>query len=154
MSTPPGSRIPGVFIRLLTRHTDPRGWLTELIREDELPPGIVPRMAYISMTHPGIARGPHEHRYQTDVFCFLSGRFLLKLWDRRPERTPIEESFEVGEERPVLVTVPPGVIHGYRNIGTEDAFVINFPDRLYAGWGKREPVDEIRHEEMNTELEL
>lgn len=126
----------------------------ELVREDELPPGVVPRMAYISLTHPGIGRGPHEHRFQTDVFCFISGRFVLKLWDRRPGRDCVDEGFEVGEMNPVLVTVPPGVIHGYRNIGDSDAFVINFPDRLYAGWGRNEPVDEIRHEEIGSEFEL
>jgi dTDP-4-dehydrorhamnose 3,5-epimerase len=47
----------------------------------------------------------------------------------------------------VFVTVPPGVVHAYRNVGGGDAFVVNVPDRLYAGWGKAEPVDEIRHEE-------
>jgi len=152
--SPIQSRIPGVDIRVLKKYTDHRGWLTELIREDELPPGIIPRMAYISVTYPGMARGPHEHRYQTDVFCFLSGKYLLKLWDRRPAYAPIEESYEVGEERPILLTVPPGVIHGYRNIGAEEAFVLNFPDRLYAGWSRQEPVDEIRHEDVGSEYEL
>ena len=31
-------------------------------------------------------------------------------------------------------------------MGDADAFVLNFPDTLYAGRGKKEPVDEIRHE--------
>ena len=148
------SRIPGVVMRPLSRHEDQRGWLTELVREDELPAGVVPRMAYVSLTHPGVARGPHEHVQQTDVFCFLSGRFLLKLWDRRPGNVPLEESFDVGEDNPVFVSVPPGVVHGYRNIGNGDALVFNFPDKLYAGWGRREPVDEIRHEDIGSEYHL
>jgi len=32
--------------------------------------------------------------------------------------------------------------------------VFNFPDRLYAGKGKKEPVDEIRHEEFDSEFQL
>lgn len=148
------SRIPGVLIRPLKRYEDSRGWLIELIRKDDLPAGVVPEMAYISMTRPGIGRGPHEHRYQSDVFCFVSGTFLLKLWDRRPGMEPIAESYEVGESNPVLVVVPPGVIHGYRNVGASEAYVLNFPDRLYAGWGKKEPVDEIRHEDIGSEYEL
>jgi dTDP-4-dehydrorhamnose 3,5-epimerase len=147
------SAIPGVIIRPLTRHTDQRGWLVELVREDELPAGIVPRMAYISLTHPNVGRGPHEHVGQTDVFCFLSGTFRLHLWDRRSGHEPIAEVHQVGEGRPVLVTVPPGVVHGYRNVGDTDAFVLNFPDQLYAGWGRREPVDEIRHEETGSEFQ-
>ncbi len=44
--------------------------------------------------------------------------------------------------------MPPGVVHAYRNDSeTESGMVLNFPDQLYAGWGKREAVDEIRHEE-------
>lgn len=148
------SEIDGVLIRTLKRYQDARGWLTELFREDELPLGIRPVMSYISVTHPGVGRGPHEHRDQTDVFCFVSGRFLLKLWDRRHPDHPIDETFEVGEQTPALITVPPGVIHGYRNIGATDAFVINLPDRLYAGWGKQQAVDEIRHEEIGSEYEL
>jgi dTDP-4-dehydrorhamnose 3,5-epimerase len=148
----PHSAIPGVVIRSLKLHADPRGWLAELVREDDLPGGISPRMAYISVTHPGIGRGPHEHREQTDVFCFVSGTFSLHLWDRRPGCAAVDETHTVGEQTPTLVTVPPGVIHGYRNIGAADAFVVNLPDRLYAGWGKREPVDETRHEEIGSEL--
>lgn len=148
-----GSAIPGVTMRRLVLHSDPRGWLVELIREDDLPGGVVPRMAYLSVTHPGIGRGPHEHVHQTDVFCFVSGRFSLHLWDRRPGMTPRDEVHVVGEDAPVLVTVPPGVVHGYRNTGDTDAFVVNLPDRLYAGWGKREPVDEIRHEDLGSEFQ-
>jgi len=38
-------------------------------------------------------------------------------------------------------------VHAYKNIGGEDGIVFNAPNRLYAGAGKRSPVDEIRHEE-------
>jgi len=148
------SRIPGVLLRPLTRHEDPRGWLVELIREDALPNEIVPRMAYLSVTRPGVGRGPHEHHSQTDVFCFVSGRFRLRLWDRREGNPPTDEVHELGQDCPALVTVPPGVVHGYSNIGDTDAYVINLPDALYAGWGKREPVDEIRHEDTVSEFAL
>lgn len=146
------SNIPGVIIRSLAIHRDARGWLAELVREDDLPGGIVPRMAYLSVTHAGVGRGPHEHVKQTDVFCFLSGTFELHLWARQADQPAIHEVHTVGESCPVLVTVPPGVVHGYRNVGDTDAFVVNLPDRLYAGWGKREPVDEIRHEDIQSEF--
>ncbi len=148
------SAIPGVQIRPLRRHHDARGWLIELIRQDELPNGIVPAMSYLSLTHPGIGRGPHEHRDQTDVFCFVFGEFRLRLWDRREGHAAIEETYHVGSANPVLVTVPPGVIHGYTNEGPDDALVLNFPDRLYAGPDRSEPVDEIRHEDTGSEYQL
>ncbi|MCB8932019.1 MAG: WxcM-like domain-containing protein [Fimbriimonadaceae bacterium] len=137
----------GVVIKRLKRFSDARGWLVELFRDDELPESFEPTMGYLSVTHPGIARGPHEHRDQTDGFVFLSGTFELHLWENRPGREPLHEVHAVGEASPVFVTVPPGVVHAYRNVGETDAYVLNFPDRLYAGWGKKEPVDEIRHED-------
>jgi dTDP-4-dehydrorhamnose 3,5-epimerase len=148
------TKIEGVILRPLDRFNDTRGWLTELFREDELPEGFRPAMGYISVTHPGVARGPHEHRDQADCFCFLSGEFRLTLWEHRSGREIIQEAHIVGEHHPTFAIIPPGVVHAYENIGELDAFVLNFPDRLYAGWGKREPVDEIRHEEIDSEFKL
>ena len=147
-------KIPGVIVRPLQRFDDRRGWLTELFREDELPEGFSPAMGYISMTKPGIARGPHEHRDQTDGFAFLSGRFEITLWENRPGCEWCKWTFEAGEEAPIFLIVPPGVVHAYRNIGDSDALVFNFPDRLYAGKGKSEPVDEIRHEDIDSKFQL
>ncbi|MER3413940.1 MAG: dTDP-4-dehydrorhamnose 3,5-epimerase [Armatimonadota bacterium] len=138
--------LPGSLLRHLRRHEDPRGWLSELFRDDELPEGFKPAMGYISVTKPGVQRGPHEHRDQTDGFVFLSGRFVLMLWENRPGYECRKVELEVGEENPIFVTIPPGVVHAYRNVGSADAFVLNFPDRLYAGWGRSEEVDEVRHE--------
>lgn len=52
-----------------------------------------------------------------------------------------------GADTPLSLIVPPGVVHAYRNLSrTEQGLVLNYPDRLYAGTGRRDPVDEIRHE--------
>ena len=141
--------IDGVIIRKLNRFDDSRGWLTELFRHDELPRDYHPVMSYISMTRPGIARGPHEHVDQSDLFCFLGpSTFRLYLWDNRPSSPTHGLRFEAdfGESRRALVIVPPGVVHAYKNIGTVDGIVFNAPNRLYAGEGRTYPVDEIRHE--------
>jgi dTDP-4-dehydrorhamnose 3,5-epimerase len=103
-------------------------------------------MSYLSVTHPGIARGPHEHRQQTDGFAFIDGTYELHLWENRPGMPEKRITLSVGMANPMLVLVPPGVVHAYKNVGDSDAFVLNFPDTLYAGWGRSEPVDEIRHE--------
>ncbi len=141
--------ITGVTITPLKKFTDQRGWLTELFREDELPEGVLPRMAYVSQTEPGVARGPHEHARQTDVFAFLGpGTFSLHLWDAREDSPTFGAALvaEFGENAPATVVIPPGVVHAYRCVSDAPGWVLNFPDALYAGWGKSEPVDEIRHE--------
>src|SRR5947207_14475668 len=92
--------IPGVIARPLRRFTDPRGWLIELYRDDELPEGFKPTMGYLSLTHPGVARGPHEHRDQSDGFVFLSGVFEITLWENRPGREHARQAFTAGKAAP------------------------------------------------------
>jgi len=141
--------IEGVEIRKLQRHEDPRGWLSELFRSDEAAPEQLPAMCYVSLTHPGVTRGPHEHVDQTDWFCFLGpSSFLLVLWDNRPTSATYDRMMRmvVGEDAPTGVIVPPGVVHGYRNVGAKDGWVVNLPNRLFKGPRRAEPVDEVRHE--------
>ena len=141
--------IEGVDVRPLERRADDRGWLSETFRTDELPAELVPAMGYVSATRPGVTRGPHAHVEQTDMFVFTGpGTFRVRLWDDRVE-SPTQGNvmtIEVGEKRPAVVVVPPGVVHGYTNIGQCDAWALNFPNRLYAGSGRQQPVDEIRYE--------
>ena len=142
--------IKGVTIRRILRHEDPRGWLAEIYRQDEIDAGVMPVMTYVSVTRPGIARGPHEHTEQTDMFAFIGpGNFKLLLWDPRPDSPTRGNRFAViaGQDNPVVVTVPPGVVHGYRNISSQDGWVVNCPNRLFAGRHRKHPVDEIRHED-------
>ena len=141
--------IQGIVTRPVRKFLDERGWLAELIREDDLHEIPRPAMSYVSMTLPNVARGPHEHAHQTDVFCFLGpSNFKLALWDNRKDSATYEAKMTlyVGADNPLLVVVPPGVVHGYKNIGTEPGMVLNFPDKLYKGPGRKQDVDEIRHE--------
>jgi dTDP-4-dehydrorhamnose 3,5-epimerase len=139
--------IQGVIIKTLIKNHDERGWLTEIFRRDEL--DFDPVMSYISLTNPGVIRGPHEHVNQSDCFVFLGpGSFRLYLWDRREKSATHGEAMEleVGENNPSLVVVPPGVVHGYKCISDQPALSINLPDKLYRGIGKKDEVDEIRWE--------
>lgn len=142
--------IDGVVFKPLKRFRDPRGWLVELYRNDELGVGDRPVMGYVSETLPGVARGPHEHVDQSDYFAFLGpGDFKLYLWDAREGSATYRHRLAevVGESNCQAVLIPPGVVHAYKNIGARPGWVINCPNRLYAGEGRRQPVDEIRHED-------
>jgi dTDP-4-dehydrorhamnose 3,5-epimerase len=142
--------IDGVIWKPLRKYHDTRGWLCELFRHDELPAEFHPVMAYISLTEPGVARGPHEHVDQADCFCFLGpSNFKVYLWDTRASSPTYlaRQTDVVGVDKPMLLIVPAGVVHAYRNVGDEGGLVFNCPNRLYKGEGKKEPVDEIRHEE-------
>jgi len=144
--------IEGVEIRPLKVLQDGRGWLAETFRHDELSRDRWPAMMYVSCTLPGVTRGPHEHRDQTDGFTFLGpSDFRLWIWDARPD-SPTRgrrQALTVGASFPAAVWIPPGVVHAYRNIGEVPGLVFNAPNRLYGGWGRQEPVDEIRHEDRH-----
>jgi dTDP-4-dehydrorhamnose 3,5-epimerase len=142
--------IEGVVVRDLVKHVDTRGWLAEIFREDEVDKEYAPVMGYVSMTRAGVARGPHEHVEQADNFCFLGpSTFRLYLWDNRKDsRTYMTKSVLVaGEDAPKSVIIPPGVVHAYKNIGAKPGMVVNCSNRLYRGVGKKDPVDEVRHED-------
>ncbi len=144
------SPINGVVIKELTSRTDKRGWLVELFRSDELSAINKPVMAYLSSTKPGISRGPHEHKKQSDLFCFLGfSPFRIYLWDNRKKSPSFNRkfSFVCAKNRPTLVIVPPGVVHAYKNIGKTKGLVFNAPNRLYKGRNRAQVCDEIRHED-------
>ena len=140
--------IEGVIIKKLNKYSDERGWLMEVYREDD--DNYQPAMSYISVTKPGVVRGPHEHVHQADCFVFPGpGTFELHLWDRRKNSATNEQylTIELGEDNPTMVIVPPGVVHGYKCISKHDALSVNLPDKLYKGKDKQDEIDEIRWEE-------
>ncbi|HNV96756.1 MAG TPA: dTDP-4-dehydrorhamnose 3,5-epimerase family protein [bacterium] len=154
----------GLIIKKLEKYHDDRGWLCEVYREDEIKNIISknensqfdtykPVMTYVSVTNPGIVRGPHEHKFQSDCFVFTGpGNFSLCLWDNRKdsETYGIYIEMKVGEINPMCVIVPPGIVHGYKCISDVPAWSINLPDKLYKGPGKTEEVDEIRWEQVEN----
>ena len=142
--------INDVVVYDLKKYHDDRGWLAELFRHDDLAAEFFPVMSYISFTTPGVQRGPHEHVDQADLFCFIGpSTFKLRLWDNRESSSTYNNvmTLLVGQDDAKAVVVPKGVVHGYKNVGEVDGMVINCPNRLYMGEGKREPIDEIRHED-------
>ena len=152
--------IDGVVWKPLAFYTDARGWRCELFRNDDVPAEYRPVMAYVSMTQPGVARGPHEHVEQADYFCFIGpGVFRVYLWDARKGSPTFghKEVRDVGEGTPFALIVPPGVVHAYRNVSETNGIVFNAANALYAGKGRKgwrgpkgtpEYVDEIRHEHI------
>lgn len=142
--------IEGVVVTPFRKFIDERGWLAEIFRHDELPSWFRPEMAYASVTYPGVLRGPHEHVDQADLFCWFGpGDYKVTLWDNRKESLTYLNRMEavMGGNNPGSILVPKGVVHCYRCISHEPGLVVNCPDQLFMGDGKKRPVDEIRHED-------
>ena len=144
-------KIQDVVVYPIKKFVDERGWLAELFRHDEIEKDFYPAMAYISVTEPNVQRGPHEHVDQADLFCFIGpGNFKLRLWDNRADSPTYRfvMTMFVGADNAQAVIIPKGVVHAYKNVSTiEKGMVINCPNRLFMGEGKKEEIDEIRHED-------
>jgi dTDP-4-dehydrorhamnose 3,5-epimerase len=124
--------IDGVTVRPLIVNADPRGSLSELLTTRDGP--IEPIVHVYQVTAPpGSVRAWVYHRRQFDRLAFLNGRFEIVLYDIRPESPTVNELavFTLGSEQPAALRIPPLVIHGVCNVGSEVATFINMPTRAY-----------------------
>ncbi|MBK8727532.1 MAG: dTDP-4-dehydrorhamnose 3,5-epimerase family protein [Holophagaceae bacterium] len=142
--------IEGVVLTPFRKFLDERGWLVELFRHDEVAAEFHPAMTYASLTLPGVLRGPHEHVDQADLFCWFGpGDFKVTLWDNRAASPTFGNRMEVmmGANHPGSILVPKGVVHCYRCVSHDPGLVLNCPNRLFMGAGRKDPIDELRHED-------
>ena len=124
--------IHGIHVKPLKVIADERGYLMEMLRSDD---SFFQRFgqSYVSVAYPGVVKGWHFHKIQTDHFVIVRGMMKVVLYDQRegsPTKGLINEFF-MGEKNPILVTIPPGVVHGMKGIGTEPAMLVNVPTEVY-----------------------
>jgi dTDP-4-dehydrorhamnose 3,5-epimerase len=124
--------IEGVRTKDLRVIPDERGLLMEMLRcDDEIFQQF--GQVYLSVVYPGVVKGWHYHKIQTDNFVIVKGMAKVVLHDRRkgsPTEGETDELF-LGEKNPKLVVVPPLVLHGMKGIGVEPAYLVNVPTHPY-----------------------
>ena len=133
--------IDGVKVKELNMIPDERGWLMEILRcDDELFEKF--GQVYFTAAYPGVTKAWHMHEKQTDNFTCIRGMVKVALYDSRKDSPTYKEvnEFFTGEKKPLLISVPPLVYHGFKAIGTETAYFISIPTEPY----NRENPDEIR----------
>jgi len=126
--------IDGIEVRCLEVNTDERGRLVETFRTDWEEFDPEPAMSYYSVTDPGIVRAWHRHkRGQVDYFTCPKGRITIGVYDERAGSSTNGElnRFKIGEHDQQLVRIPGDCWHGFKAIGVEPAFLLNFPSNLY-----------------------
>ncbi len=141
--------IEGVRIKRLVRHVDDRGWLMEILRDDDeifLSFGQV----YMSACFPGVVKAWHCHEKQIDSFCVLVGNAKIGLYDDR-EGSPTRgeaQALVAGELNPIVVQIPPLVWHGFMALEGRTAVMLNVPTEHY---NPDEP-DELRRDPFDPEI--
>ena len=124
--------IDGVAVKKLRVIPDERGRVMEILRADD---NIFSRFGqvYITTAYPGVVKGWHFHKVQTDYFTCVAGMMKLVLFDSRegsPTKGEINE-FILGVHNPALVVIPPGILHGFKCVGDTEAMVVNCPTEPY-----------------------
>lgn len=118
--------IDGVYVKKLRVICDERGRLMEMLRSDD-EHFVKFGQVYVTTAYPGVVKGWHYHKIQTDTFMVVVGMMKLVLYDDRegsPTRGEINEFF-LGEYNPSSVRIPPGILHGFKCISEVEAMVVN-----------------------------
>jgi dTDP-4-dehydrorhamnose 3,5-epimerase len=124
--------IDGVKVKKLKIIPDERGYLMEMLRDDDEFFGKFGQV-YLSVVYPGVVKGWHYHKKQTDHFVFVKGMAKVVLYDARdksPTQGEVNEFF-MGEQNPMLLVIPPYVYHGMKGVGVEPAYLVNVPTEHY-----------------------
>ena len=127
--------IQGVAVHALRRFGEDGGSMTEVARfaggfPDAFPGFTLAQINY-STLEPSVLKAFHVHHRQTDIwFVPPEDRVVLVLVDVRAG-SPTEKAVTklmLGDGRPMLVKIPPGVAHGCRNLGATTARIVYMTD--------------------------
>lgn len=124
--------IEGVVIKKLNVIPDERGYLMEILRDDD---DFYEKFgqAYITAVYPGVVKGWHFHKKQVDHFCVVKGMVKVVLYDGRegsPTHGEVNEFF-MGEKNPIVLRIPTHVLHGMKGVGVETGILLNIPTEHY-----------------------
>jgi dTDP-4-dehydrorhamnose 3,5-epimerase len=124
--------IEGVVVKKLRLIPDERGRLMEILRsDDEL--FIKFGQVYMTTAYPGVVKGWHYHKKQVDNMTVVRGMMKIVLYDSREDSPTFREvnEFFIGEHNPLLIKIPPSVMHGFKCISEQEAIAVNCPTEVY-----------------------
>ncbi len=124
--------IKGVKTKVLRVIPDERGRLFEMLRRDDAMFRKFGQI-YCTTVNCGVVKGWHYHKKQIDNFVCVSGMIKLVAYDgRRGSSTRGQANeFFIGVHNPLLVQIPPGVLHGFKGLTDPEAIVINISSEPY-----------------------
>jgi len=128
--------IDGVRLARLAVHPDDRGYFLEVHRFGEGLAAHFPAatsQVSAALNYPGTIKAFHYHLHQTDCWTPAKGLLQVALVDLRLDSRTfgLRNTIYAGPLRPWQILIPPGVAHGYKVIGIEEALLVYMTDRFY-----------------------
>lgn len=145
--------IEGVSVESPVNHVDHRGRVFEVFSglNDHWKEPLV--YCYTFTVRPNQVKGWGLHEHKDDRYTLISGELLTVLYDARPESPTyrLVQKVLLSPEGARKLLIPTGVWHMNICLGSQEAFLINHPtkvyehaapDRLLLPWNTNEiPVD-------------
>jgi UDP-2-acetamido-2,6-beta-L-arabino-hexul-4-ose reductase len=123
METPIATR---VVIETIKTHRDARGSLFEPLSDAEL---AAQKNVHVVLTQPNEVRGNHVHRTAIEITSVV-GPCMIRLKEAGTIR-----DLEVPAGETWRLTIPPGVVHAFRNTGASMLLLVSFSTRLHDAAG-------------------
>jgi dTDP-4-dehydrorhamnose 3,5-epimerase-like enzyme len=111
-----------VVVQAVKTHRDARGCLFEPLTDAEL---AGQKNVHVVLTQPNEVRGNHVHRTATETTSVV-GPCLIRLKEAGEIR-----DLEVPAGETWRLTIPPGVVHAYRNTGDSVMVLVSFSTNLH-----------------------
>ena len=115
-------------------HRDTRGSLFEPLTDAEL---AVQKNVHVVLTQPNEVRGNHVHRTAVETTS-LVGPCLIRL-----KEAGVISDLKVPAGEVWRLTIPPGVVHAYKNTGDSTLVLVSFSTHLHDPAGSDTVRDEI-----------
>ena len=128
--------IAGVRVEPFPVFPDDRGYFLEVQRLGRGLAASFPAattQVSAALNYPGTVKAFHYHLQQTDLWTPVKGTLQVALADLRRDSPTFgkRNTMYVGPLRPWRILIPPGVAHGYKVVGQEEALLVYLTDRTY-----------------------
>ena len=125
----------------LETRVDDRGYLIEILRATDEHFTKFGQVYIVGMVARNVIRAWHKHKILWDWFFISHGCAKFALYDDREDSSTYKEidTFVIGSRNPGILTVPPGVFHGWMSL-EDDTQLISVASEVY----NPEQPDEVR----------
>lgn len=125
--------IEGVLFRPVRPVSHEDGVLTEIAKTQWPQIGDPIVQIHVTTTLPGRIRAWGLHRISTDRLFLIKGLVSFVVYDGRLDSPTYNNfnEFKLSERNPALIIIPPNLYHGWKVIGTDEAYIINMPTSSY-----------------------
>jgi dTDP-4-dehydrorhamnose 3,5-epimerase-like enzyme len=120
------------------------GFLVELYKDKETGEKTE---VYLTAALPGAFKGYHLHRVRAARYVAIKGKMKITTYEHDGENwIPTETILDASLETPQRMFIPKDIATGLENVGSEEAWLINYPDPAYDPTLKDEQVEYTKEE--------